>query len=477
MNTAQRTKQANMIDTIDSLLTSLDNGRTKSANANTEPGSIGGETSHPVKSVDDGTQAAREGFRSEENHSDVKEDQGAPGVDSTSPGTPGGQDSVQMNVGITSKATGEDSTNETGSAKGGKDDPGSSHPARTDNDSLDGMKYSSKYDELAALVQKTASLGNDLMAAIAAEAHDVTKNATKNPAPATKQAAPVAPAAPAAPAVDAKQAAQVGADLAAAVVTAPQYDKQAMDALVVDELASVIFRAESLAEKVAACCDSFIANVAKQASEEEGGDEPTEKKHSEGGEDAAKGGDSSGGGAPPVAGGGDSGGAPPAGGGAPDPMGGGDAGGGGDMQLLQMLLGGQNMGGGDAAAGMQGPGAGAPDPMGGAGGGAGAGGGDQMAMLMQILQDAGIDPAQLAGAMGGGGGGDPMGGGAPDPMGGAGGADPMGGGAPPMDPAAMGGAPKMGSYKFAHWAPKSAADRQKYAHMRSVIEEIVGRRV
>ena len=46
-----------------------------------EPGSIGGETSHPVKKVDDRLQTATEGARSSENSKDVKEDQGAPSVE------------------------------------------------------------------------------------------------------------------------------------------------------------------------------------------------------------------------------------------------------------------------------------------------------------------------------------------------------------------------------------------------------------
>ena len=50
------------LTTIDQFLQKV---RVKTAaEANTEPGSIGGETSHPVKDVDDSTQDAEEGERS-----------------------------------------------------------------------------------------------------------------------------------------------------------------------------------------------------------------------------------------------------------------------------------------------------------------------------------------------------------------------------------------------------------------------------
>ena len=64
--------------TIESFLNTV--GRVKAAEAHTEPGSIGGATAHPVKDVDDRTEVAKEGERSKENESDVKEDQGKVGV-------------------------------------------------------------------------------------------------------------------------------------------------------------------------------------------------------------------------------------------------------------------------------------------------------------------------------------------------------------------------------------------------------------
>jgi hypothetical protein len=131
----------------------------KTAEANTEPGSIGGTTGHPSKDVDDRTEVATTGERAAENEKDVKEDQGAAGVNSrpdakaaalrllrkkaegSAAATPGSAPDDQIQIGTNKQPTGEDSSVETESVKGGKKDPGSSHPARTDNDDLPGGKY------------------------------------------------------------------------------------------------------------------------------------------------------------------------------------------------------------------------------------------------------------------------------------------------------------------------------------------------
>jgi hypothetical protein len=138
--------------------------RQKQAEANTEPGSIGGATSHPVKNVDDRTEPAKEGARSKENTTDVKEDQGKLSVESApeataksaaallagfakkaegggAVSTPGSAADDHLQIGTNVQPTGDDKSNETSSAKAGKEDPGSTHPARTDNTALDGHKY------------------------------------------------------------------------------------------------------------------------------------------------------------------------------------------------------------------------------------------------------------------------------------------------------------------------------------------------
>jgi hypothetical protein len=126
-------KKATLIGTIDELLKQVgsnEKSASKKAEANTEAGGYMGETTHPTKSVDDSTDAASEGARSSENTEDAKSEpnRGQP-VDSVPESRSVDQNSVQMDIGITSKATGEDSAAETDSAKAGKDDPGSTHPA------------------------------------------------------------------------------------------------------------------------------------------------------------------------------------------------------------------------------------------------------------------------------------------------------------------------------------------------------------
>ena len=107
-----------------------------------DPGGYSGSSSHPTAHVDNHGQNVQEGARSAENERDVKEDQGAPSVNNASDMKPGIQDDVQLNIGTKQTATGEDPAVED-DYKGGKDDPGSTHPARTDNNALDGEKYAS----------------------------------------------------------------------------------------------------------------------------------------------------------------------------------------------------------------------------------------------------------------------------------------------------------------------------------------------
>lgn len=134
------TQKTNLFASLRNLTEAV--GHYKSAAGNPpDPGSIGGATSHPVANLDNGCSPVTTGSRASEYESDIKKDQGAPGVDSVAELSVGNeQDSVQMNIGMTSKATGEDPAVED-AYKGGKDDPGSESAARTDNSSLDGKKY------------------------------------------------------------------------------------------------------------------------------------------------------------------------------------------------------------------------------------------------------------------------------------------------------------------------------------------------
>ena len=87
------------------------------------------ESSHPSAKGDNNTMPAVEGARSAENVSDIKEQEGPAGVDSTSPAVPGTQqDKVMPNIGMSQSATGEAPEIED-KYKGEKADPGTSHPA------------------------------------------------------------------------------------------------------------------------------------------------------------------------------------------------------------------------------------------------------------------------------------------------------------------------------------------------------------
>lgn len=123
-----------------------------------DPGTYVGASTHPTAHADNGVQTAVEGSRSHEYEADLKKQQGPLGVDSTPAlSQEGRQDDVQLNIGTTAAATGEDPSSER-DYKGTKDDPGTTHPAKTN----DGEKYS-------AVTFKTAraqcgALGNDILA-------------------------------------------------------------------------------------------------------------------------------------------------------------------------------------------------------------------------------------------------------------------------------------------------------------------------
>lgn len=137
----------------------------KTAAANTEAGGHEGASSHPSTDVDDSTADASEGARSAENSADVKDEVGGKTPDDISEGDAGpDQDDRQLNIGTQQSATGEDPSVEN-DFKGDKDDPGTSHPADTE----DGEKFGSlerDCEDADFMQAKTAalSLGNEILA-------------------------------------------------------------------------------------------------------------------------------------------------------------------------------------------------------------------------------------------------------------------------------------------------------------------------
>lgn len=365
-------------------------GQTKVAGPTpADPGYQGGSSSHPTASADNGAQAASEGERSSENTADVKKQQGALSVDSTADASPGADKDNSLNLGMSQSMPGEDPSVED-NYKDKKDDPGTSHPATTE----DGQKYGSANFKQAS--EKVIALGNKLLADVAL---GYTRKTAAAPA-AKPAAAPAAKTAAAPAAASAETAVNIlaGYDLAASI----GLDKTAAVGLVEDVIENSINEAYERADLLG----GFYQKLAADEAEAEGEDHTNPG----GGEEAGGSG----------AGGGE--GAPGAGGGAPA----GDAGPPADMAGLAGAMGGGAPGGA--------PGAG--------------GGGDEAALqeLVAALMELGITPEMLAQAgQGAGGAGGGM---APPPggdmgLGGAPGAGGPGAMPPAADPA-MAGAPPMG---------------------------------
>jgi hypothetical protein len=144
--------------------------------------SDGGPTTHPVKSLDNGTVPLKEGERSKENESDVKAQVGGDNIE-VAPAQSQDSDTlsgVQSEGGLNAKPTGEDPSAEK-DYKGNIKDPGTSMPA----DVSDNEKYSKATFEMN--IKTAADLGNAILSAIV-----TPKTAAAKPAP----VAPVAAVAP-----------------------------------------------------------------------------------------------------------------------------------------------------------------------------------------------------------------------------------------------------------------------------------------
>jgi hypothetical protein len=387
---------------LSDLLTTIEYKKQAAAKTAMSAESARDDTSHPTGDADDQTQKNTTGSRAAEHTKDVKNVPGA-SVDATPPQNPD-QDQVQNSQGTTQSSTGKDPATED-AYKGTKKDPGTSHPATTE----DGEKYG------AAMLQKFASmdflqlhahaekLANDITSSLAASGSSLLNTPPSAPAagsspasgasPSTSKGAAASTPAEAAPASqEAKQAAAIAGYTAAAAAN-PSFED-----LVKQGAMAIIQDAEHCADLVA----HYLRLTKRAGDDEESSDKPKEK--------------SSGGGAPPAEPPADAGGAPPM---DPAAMGGG----GGEEEILNELI--------------------------------------------SAALEAGISPEELlAMIQGAGGGGDPMAGGGAPPMDPAmmGGGDPMaamGGGAPPADPAMMGKAAAAAQRAQLAVLFKSAADHRK----------------
>jgi hypothetical protein len=212
-----------------------------------EPGSIGGPTEHPSRTVDSNTHDKKEGARSAENNKDVKEQVGAPlAIVGEGEQPKAAIDSIPT-PGLRAAATGEDPQNETQRAKRTKDDNAgqrlgrTTHPARADNPGLDSIKYAELSIEEHAKI--AMDLGNRVLAGLS-----VRLNEPETPQE-TKEA------------VDA--AAQVGWELAGLVDSG--FDKQALDRQVHLALEDMIKSASDDADLVVEYLASFEQTRAQEA--------------------------------------------------------------------------------------------------------------------------------------------------------------------------------------------------------------------
>jgi len=347
------------IDSIDRFLKAVGYSE-KNAEANTEAGSIGGDTTHPIKDVDDSTEDATEGFRSTENTADVKADQGPASVENAKKAAARKRASVrkradehdpngsasddQIQIGTNKKPTGEDPSVETSSVKSEKEDTDTAHPASTDNSELDGNKYASM--STAQLYKISNDLGNRVLVALTKFADkadfmddddsDRNDSESESDSEVTEEK----------DAVD--LAGQAGWELAG--LLSGKFDKRAADSLVYSTLSEIIKTANDDADKAAVYLQSYHTELRKQA---------------EGEEEAAL-----------------------------AAMGGG---GGDEAALAQAMMDGGGMGDGGMGDVGMGDGGGAGGM--GDGGGDGADGGGDVEQLAAILDQLGISPEELEAAM------------------------------------------------------------------------------
>jgi hypothetical protein len=279
------------MNTIDKFIREVGAAEKSAAEAHSEPGSVGGATEHPVKDVDDYTEVAEEGERSQENDEDVKKDEGPASVDNqpiASPEksaegkseggaegdpvqSPGSAADDQLQIGTVKEPTGDDPPVETASVKAEKEDVQSQHPARTDNSELDGLKYAE--DELQAMpladLAKVASdLSNQILAELAVHdfrddkeagvyegAEDVDDDSSPEDSDDSDDKEASA------------QAADAGAELAGLLTG--DLDKSAVDGMVQDTLEDVIKTASDDANRVAVFLANYNDELQKQAAQQD----------------------------------------------------------------------------------------------------------------------------------------------------------------------------------------------------------------
>ena len=476
------------LQTIEQFVSQVGGDTTKQAavdqGSHTEPGGYDGQTSHQSKNVQDDTEEARTGEQAADNEKEVKDDHGQASVNAGNESknamegnsqahNPSTQANQQYQIGTNVQSTGQDPSSETESTKPGKEDSqyegSSTHPARTDNDQIDGHKWA-KEASLDQLVQRMQKLGNEICSELSQSGDGQTPEKG-----AQKQAEGDCPhgykSKDDCPTCDGdggkdkqsddaeyqKLAQAAGAELAG--LATGRLDKQAAEQMVTNSIEQVIKEAQVDADRTADYLDAYFAKAgeeegkseedqegkgdslsgdgSRESSSSSGGDSNSGSKDSgnskqstgetsSGGEDATEGQETA-----------------PAGGGGEDPA------------ALMSAMGGEDpaAGGGEEMAGAP---AGGGDEMAGAPAG-GGGEEDMMAQLGPILEQLGVAPEEVAQAL-----------------------EEVGQGeiAPPeqeMPPEMAGGGAMPGMEATANANGKKQASSEKLAQIENYIKEVVSR--
>lgn len=342
-NATKRAALAPALATLDDVLNMSVVPTGKRAEANTEQNSgiQEGSSTHPTTDAEDHTEDAPEGEQSADNAKQVKEQIGEASVDATPdpksaalrikaklasakkadsvapPGTPGTADADQLQIGTKKTPTGEAPESETSSAGAIYPDPGTDHPAKTTNDSLNGGKYAA---------MSVAQLRGEFTKVANAYVDAVVESDASAPAAGQKTASSGKPQA------DAKTAAAAGSAVADAVIDdQPHYTKAAYE-YALGQYAGIVDQAHRLGSRLA---DHYDGIRAKHAADQQA-NTATGRARAKVAKAVRKNADDGSGGPPPGA---DAGGPPPAAdaGGPPVPEHHGDEGG-GDVNPEELMM-------------------------------------------------------------------------------------------------------------------------------------------
>lgn len=106
------------------------------------------DTTHPSKNVDNGTIPATEGARSAENDKDITEDVPGENINDVPAADANGPSGDTVNT--TAALSGDDPANETAGTKDTKDDPGTTHPAKTAAEVVDAVVKEDGIEKVAS---------------------------------------------------------------------------------------------------------------------------------------------------------------------------------------------------------------------------------------------------------------------------------------------------------------------------------------